>query len=316
MLIKIILVFAVLLCLFVLIMRYENTALTTTHYEICSARVPKKAHGTKFVVIADLHNNQFGERNCKLLRKIDELAPDFIIVAGDLFIGKEYNFDIAYEFLKETSKKYTVYYSYGNHEQKVEQYELSRANSHWTVKSMNLTDGKEDTRKIKSFAEYKRMISELGVHLLNNEEVLYPTDKNACLRIFGGTIDLEYFKRIKRPEMTCDYLNSCFGDGSCKEYQILIAHNPMYFDAYANWGADLVLSGHVHGGMVRVPFLGGVVSPQMEIFPKYDAGLFTKKTKTQEASMIVSRGLGIHTFKIRMFNRPELVSVILKSTQH
>lgn len=312
MLIDIILIFAVLLVLFVIAMIYENKSLMTTEYEVCSTRLPKEADGTNFVVIADLHNNQFGQKNSDLIQKIDELAPDFIIVAGDLFIGREYNFDIAYEFLLRLAAKYTVYYSFGNHEQKVEEYEAKQLDIHWNVVKRNRKGSRRDTRQIKTFAQYTRMVRHLGVHILNNEAMIRPVGGEKNLRIFGGTIDLEYFKRFHRPPMNCNYLNSCFGEGMQKDYQILIAHNPMYFETYAEWGADLVLSGHVHGGMVRIPFLGGVISPQMEIFPKYDAGMFTTKVSGHTATMIVSRGLGIHTLKIRLFNRPELVHVTLK----
>lgn len=315
MIVDIILIAAVLLLLFIIAMMYENTALTTTKYEICSERLPKEADGTDFVVIADLHNNQFGPQNAKLYHKIDELHPDFIIIAGDLFIGREYNYDYAYEFLQHISIKYPVYYAYGNHEQKVEQQETAKQSSHWEVKKKNREGITHDHRVIKTFAEYSEKVKKLGVHLLNNQEICLSYGKDKNVRIFGGTIDLEYFNRFQRPVMNCTYLNQCFGACKTSDYQILIAHNPMYFEQYAEWGADLVLAGHVHGGMVRIPFLGGVISPQMEIFPKYDAGLFTKQMGKRKSHMIVSRGLGIHTLKIRLFNRPELVHVVLKKNE-
>lgn len=87
----------------------------------------------------------------------------------------------------------------------------------------------------------------------------------------------------------------------------MIAHNPEYFPAYAEWGADLVLSGHVHGGLMRLPFLGGVIAPSMKLFPKYDGGVFEEHGST----MILSRGLGTHTLPIRIFNPGELVVIRL-----
>jgi predicted MPP superfamily phosphohydrolase len=89
----------------------------------------------------------------------------------------------------------------------------------------------------------------------------------------------------------------------------LLAHNPKYFKSYAAWGADLTLSGHIHGGIVQIPFLGGAVSPQVEFFPKYDAGLFHENDK----AMILSRGLGTHTINVRINNTAELVSIKLKA---
>ncbi|MDE7197816.1 MAG: hypothetical protein K2O15_02920, partial [Lachnospiraceae bacterium] len=85
-------------------------------------------------------------------------------------------------------------------------------------------------------------------------------------------------------------------------------HNPVYFDAYEAWGADLVVSGHVHGGIMRLPVLGGVISPALTLFPKYDGGVFYEK----ESTMILSRGLSSHTLPIRIFNPGELIVIDLK----
>ena len=103
--------------------------------------------------------------------------------------------------------------------------------------------------------------------------------------------------------MEKEYLEETLGPASKEKYQILLAHNPDYFENYAQWGADLVLSGHVHGGIMRLPLLGGVISPTLLLFPKYDGGLFKKGS----SAMILSRGLGTHTLPIRIFNPGELI---------
>lgn len=108
-----------------------------------------------------------------------------------------------------------------------------------------------------------------GVVLLENGNVLLP---DVGIRIFGAEIDMDYYKKLSRREMKVSYLNSLLGRPSSDEYNILIAHNPDYFKAYAAWGADLVLSGHVHGGIMRLPVLGGVLSPSLRLFPRYDGG--------------------------------------------
>lgn len=303
----IILILIVLVGLFVLWMIYENQTLTTTSYEIYSKRISESNDGTKFVVIADLHNNQFGENNHRLIDKIDDIQPEFIMITGDLFVAKDYNFDYAYDLLKQLAKKYTIFYSYGNHEQKIEEYESRFKENDWKVRVSH-----RDKKKIQTFKEYKSLVRDLGVSFLDNEDIVLKTMRGGNIHILGGTIGLEYFKRFHRPSMTCSYLKDCFGECHKNEYQILAAHNPMYFEYYAKWGADLILSGHVHGGMVRLPLLGGMISPQMQIFPKYDAGAFSYQVGRRTSNLIVSRGLGIHTLKIRVFNRPELVSVTLK----
>ena len=126
--------------------------------------------------------------------------------------------------------------------------------------------------------------------------------------IYGSEIDKLYYKRFGIQPMDPEYLKSLLGQPSAEKYTILIAHNPDYFPKYADWGADLVLAGHVHGGMVRVPIWGkGVVSPNVRLFPKYDGGEFTLgKTR-----MLLSRGLGMHTIPIRLFNPGEVLEVDL-----
>lgn len=90
-------------------------------------------------------------------------------------------------------------------------------------------------------------------------------------------------------------------------YNILLAHNPNYFPVYARWGADLTFSGHIHGGMIRLPFVGGLLSPETLLFPKYDGGSYQIEDKT----MILSRGLGRGSMGLRLFNSPEIVTVTL-----
>ena len=106
----------------------------------------------------------------------------------------------------------------------------------------------------------------------------------------------------KRDPNRLAYMKEILGDIDESCFNILLAHNPQYFKEYAGWGADLTLSGHIHGGLVRLPFLGGVVSPMVTFFPKYDGGVFYENDK----EMILSRGLGTHTIPIRMFNPGEL----------
>ena len=107
--------------------------------------------------------------------------------------------------------------------------------------------------------------------------------------------------------MDQDYLASLIGRPDPDSFHILLAHNPDYFPRYAEWGADLVLSGHVHGGIMKLPLLGGVISPSLRLFPKYDGGLFEERN----SRMILGRGLGSHTIPIRVFNPGELIEICL-----
>ena len=114
-----------------------------------------------------------------------------------------------------------------------------------------------------------------------------------------------YHKCWQKRELTKERLNELIGVCRKNECNILLAHNPEYFPQYTKWGADLTLSGHVHGWIARLPVLGGVIAPSLRLFPAYDAGEFEKNGH----HMIISRGLGLHHIKLRFFNRPE-ISVI------
>jgi hypothetical protein len=111
--------------------------------------------------------------------------------------------------------------------------------------------------------------------------------------------------------METSYLSETLGSPREDACRLLIAHNPDYFEQYAAWGADVVVSGHVHGGIMRLPFFGGVVSPRLTLFPRYDGGRFEKG----HTVMILSRGLGTHTLPLRIFNPGELVVMQLETSR-
>jgi predicted MPP superfamily phosphohydrolase len=282
----------------------EQKLLVTKQYCITSDKLDKAFDRTKFIVLADLHNHTFGIHNERLLRKIDSQTPDFIIVAGDIITMEERCIPgNSVAFMQKLAEKYTVYYAYGNHEQDFENHVLSGE------------DMKHDVReKQKSMAlystwiEYKNRLKNSGIIFLDNQSVIRM--KNGCrLTITGVSLPLPFYKRGRTTVMQNGYLDTLLGKKQDNGYQILIAHNPMYFKNYVEWGADLILSGHVHGGLVRLPFLGGVISPQIRLFPKYDAGNFSEHGQ----NMIVSRGLGSHSIMFRLFNPAELVCVLLMS---
>ena len=266
---------------------YENLNLEVTHYTIHSKNIPMAFQGVRFVVLSDLHNNSFGKDNVRLLDEIDKVNPEFIIVAGDMIIGNVLNdYSIVLSLLSNLVARYKVYYGYGNHEQRV-------------------MSGGECYDE--HFDDYKESLQRLGVHFLNNEQINIYRNEDS-ITITGLQIGAEYFRKRKQPKFTTEYLQKLVGISDNQCYNILIAHNPVYFKNYMEYGADLILSGHIHGGIIRLPFARGLISPQYKFFPKYDAGRFEENGKI----MLVSRGLGMHTIKIRMFNRPELMVVTLE----
>lgn len=251
------------------------------HYEVRSEKIKKKY---TFVMLSDLHNKSYGKNNEKLVRAIRECRPDCVMTAGDLYTSKAGSgFDNAIALLKALSEQFPVYIANGNHENKTK-----------------TNPGIFGTM----YEDYTEELLRCGLRTLDNEHVIVP---EANLDVCGLTIGQEYFHHFSKREMPDDYVRSLAGKANKSRFQILLAHNPLYFPEYAEWGADLVLSGHVHGGIVRLPVLGGVVSPAVTLFPEYDGGRF----EIGRSVMVLGRGLGTHTLPVRMWNPGELVVVTL-----
>ena len=270
-----------LICIWVMI--YDGNRFVVRHYEFCDARIRRDCRA---VVLADLHNKKYGRDNERLIEAIREVKPDMILVAGDILTAKPgKSLDVALHLLGELATDYPVYYGNGNHEQRLELYQ----------------DVYGDMGR-----QYKEGLQARGIEPLVNAHV--DLEKFGIV-IYGSQIDRFYYKRFKVQPMAEDYMASILGQVDKSSYSILLAHNPDYFPQYAAWGADLVLSGHVHGGMVRIPFVGkGVASPNFRFFPKYDGGEFCEG----KSRMLLSRGLGMHTIPVRIFNPGEVLVVDLK----
>lgn len=256
---------------------YDSNRFVVRHLEMTDRRIKKRLRA---VVISDLHNRQYGRENERLLEAIRQQKPDAILIAGDILTAKPgKTLETAVNFLSSLTKEYPVYYANGNHEQRLKLY----------------------PEKYGDMAKrYGQALAELGIEPLVNAHARL---KEYGIFIYGAEIDKRYYKRFGKPVMDAAYLQRTLGRVQSEEFTILLAHNPEYFPQYAAWGADLVVSGHVHGGIVRIPFLGkGLVAPSLKPFPKYDGGIFREK----DAVMLLSRGLGAHTIPVRLFNPGEL----------
>ena len=143
-----------------------------------------------------------------------------------------------------------------------------------------------------------------GVHILNNASTeLTLHGEKFC--ISGLEIPLECYGKGSYEPLPEHFIQEALGEAKKDAVQILLAHNPMFAKEYADWGADITVCGHTHGGLVRIPGIGSVISPQFELFPKYDAGEFEFDGK----KVYVSKGLGTHTFHIRVFDRAEVLMI-------
>lgn len=260
---------------------WDSNRFVTVPYEIRSDKITKPC---RLVLLSDLHNKSFGKENERLLLAIDELSPDGILVAGDMLTAERgADFGHALSLMEKLAAKYRVYYGMGNHE-----YHLGLYPDDYPG----------------MYERYMSGLERAGIKPLINETA-YLSEYN--IAVCGAQIDNAYYKHFRRRPMETSYLPKLLGTPDREMFQLLIAHNPVYFDVYADWGADLTVSGHVHGGIMRLPLLGGVLSPTLVLFPKYDGGMFTENNST----MILSRGLSSHTIPIRIFNPGELIVIDL-----
>lgn len=278
-------IIALLLAVLAVFVYVQSSGYNIVEYELSTC---KDIGGpVKFVMLSDLHDTDVThDGNRRLLRSIESINPDFVILAGDMitsYMQPSYNSDVAFDFLRELANRFTVYYGVGNHEQRYKA---------------------EPERFAGKYDKLVEFVQKLGIHFLSDSYIDREEDK---IRIYGFDIPIDNYRRAVKTYLPDGILNDRFGDPDDNKYNILIAHNPDFFDDYAAFGPDLVLSGHLHGGIVAIPGIGGVISPQLRLFPKYDFGTFTKGNTT----MIVSRGIGWHTIPVRIFNKAEIVSVTI-----
>ncbi len=276
-------VIAVLAVFFLMIMVADCNRFVIRNYR-CKSKALKK-DGT-IILLSDLHNKSFGKNNEKLLTEIERIQPDMIWIAGDMYTSvKGGDTSAAKALVCTLAARYPVYYGNGNHEHKTRLYpEYFGA----------------------MYQEYADVLKTAGIRHLVNEKISLPSFN---MDIYGIEIEREYYGKFKSVKMDVSYLEALLGKADPSRFSVLIAHNPDYFETYVKWGANLVVSGHVHGGLMRLPYLGGVISPAFKLFPVYDGGEFEK----DGAVMILSRGLGTHTLPIRIFNPGELV--VIRMTQ-
>ena len=274
----IIIIIVTVIILFLIYGYLSNYHFVTRYYDIVTNGRTGKL---RFAVIADLHDCSHGKGNEKLLASIDKISPDAILIPGDLTVKhdslEKKRVKAMLDLLKKLCRKYPIYYSPGNHEIRMEDYDA-----------------------------YREELDHLGVKYAENRELIF---SNPGIRIYGLDLPIEWYKENR--SLTADQLGSFLNRPRADQvnsYTILLAHDPRHFDAYSTWGADLTISGHLHGGIMRLPFVGGVISPSLGLFPKYDGGVFEKDGKR----MVVSRGMGSHSLKFRFFNPPELVVINLK----
>ncbi len=254
---------------------WSNHSLQVQRFTFTSPRLPAGFDGCVIVQLSDLHGALFGEDNRDLLKVVAKERPDYIFLTGDLL-----------DQYRATPHSYAVslggaladiaptYFVTGNHE--------------WALPDV---------------PGLKRKLEEAGVQVLTNEYTVLARDGDNA--VLAGVDDPNGYADQKTPEEVADEVRAAFAD----PFWILLAHRNNYFeDAYCRLGADLVISGHGHGGLVRLPFTDGLVSVERTFFPSYTAGFY----QAGGADLFVSRGLGNSGRTFRLFNRPQVAVLTLK----
>ncbi len=273
---KIFIVIFIIVALF-LFFYWQNNDIVTTSVVYSDTGVPAAFDGFRILQVSDLHNKEFGKNQAGLAKLTKKLQPDIIVITGDLIDSQRPDVRISMDYVKQAVNIAPVYFITGNHEKRSDKY-----------------------------PELGRQLREAGVIMLDDRAVLLKKDEEIIVLLGVGD---PYFlpEDSGRDQIMEDTIHTISKEVT-GTFKILLSHRPELIELYASQDIDLVFSGHAHGGQFRIPFIGGLYAPNQGFFPKYTNGVIVNKN----TSMVVSRGLGNSVIPVRIFNRPELVTVTLK----
>jgi len=257
--------------------------LVTVRYPIRPAgRFRGRTLPKRIVVVADLHERSFGRGNRRLLAAIAGAKPDMILIPGDLTTRRARDAKVSVAFVRQLSGLgVPIFVSLGNHEESLRQHQPLRYNA------------------------WRDALKHAGAQILDNRCVRSADGVAVC----GLSLPPQVYAKDGRCyRLSREDTARIFPRPEPDDFCILLAHTPYYAEEYRRFGADLIVSGHLHGGLIRLPKLGGLISPQLEWFPRYDSGIYS----IDGSHMAVSRGLGTHFPPIRINNPPELMVLELE----
>lgn len=266
---------AIILALFVTLVIwgvYCDNTIAITNYCVNNTKNDAKL---KFVVITDLHNKEYGEKNADLAELVKEQNPDFIAVCGDMVNRGDPDTTKIKDVLEKLSKIAPTYCCLGNHE---------RDNA------------------AKFGTDFKSETDSTGAVLLDNEYIKFT--KNGKSVLIGGMSDYPYYEfYTPDDDVPSRTLWEEFAEKAKNNFTILLHHQPEYIAEDAKkTDIDLIVCGHTHGGQIQLPFIGGVIAPNQGLFPKYDKGEFD----LDGTKMIVCAGLNNTVFIPRINNQVEI----------
>ena len=267
---------------------WERNHPVTVEYEVPSPLVPEEADGFRILYLADLHGKMFRPDNEALLRILGETAYDLVLIGGDMattFRSAEKDRKALRSLLSGIREGVPVRYALGNHEQHM-------------LRHTEKSPGWEPA--------FRKILPENSVRLLRDETEAFPVPGGE-IRIAALELPPEMYRAGKKRPLPARFAEERLGEKAKAHFTILLLHSPLYMEEAAEWGADLTLSGHFHGGTIRL-FGRGLMTPQYQFFYPRCQGIFRLGTMTG----IVSAGLGTHSVNVRLNDRPEAVLVTLK----
>lgn len=272
---------AIILALFVTLVIwgvYCDNTIAITNYSVNNTKNDAKL---KFVVITDLHNKEYGEKNADLAELVKEQNPDFIAVCGDMVNRSDPDTTKMKDVLEKLADIAPTYCCLGNHE---------RDNA------------------AEFGTDFKSEIDSTGAVLLDDEYIKFT--KNGKSVLIGGMSDYPYYEfYTPDDDVPSRTLWEEFAEKAKNNFTILLHHQPEYIaEDTKKTDIDLIVCGHTHGGQIQLPFIGGVIAPNQGLFPKYDKGEFD----LDGTKMIVCAGLSNHVFIPRINNQVEIGVVTIK----
>ncbi len=252
------------------------------HIKLNKPRMPKGRF--RLVFLTDLHNCEWDPGNRLLLSMIAQEKPDLVLCGGDMLVAHPgVSSEPAVSFLTELAKQYRIWYAPGNHEYRLRLYPETYGDM---------------------YRQYMDALKDSDIVFLDNASAKTSV-RGVPVSICGLSITRKFYRRLSSLTLPTAFLTKRLGGPDPERVNLLLAHTPKYMKTYLEWGADLTLSGHYHGGVLRTGRDRGLISPDPQILPANAHGCFSKDGKYA----VVSAGLGEHTIPVRIHNPRELVVV-------
>lgn len=257
---------------------WGNTHLETSYYKVTDLKIPQSFDQYKIAHLSDIHNTKNQRLRKQIIHQLRKEKPQMIAITGDLVDSRKTDIHESLVFIDEIQGIAPIYYVAGNHE-----------------------------HRLADLDELLKGLRDRGVIILDSQALLVTDSKTQESLQIMGVFDpwflnsqlVDEGERVKEAVAQTRW--------NPKLFTIFLSHRPELLADYAEIGAELVLSGHAHGGQIRIHFIGGLVAPDQGLFPKYTEGLH----QTKNTRLIISRGIGNSILPYRINNQPELIIIQL-----